>query len=110
MRKKNIYNIIVVVKRGTVQDLSLYKRFFLYPLLSPSEREFQLVIMKRFQKFQVKDLNMKYNFRIYTSGYDLKVKTDEKAAFFKLKSGDVKEMISDQIIKKNLIEETGVSI
>ena len=53
---------------------------------------------------------MKYNFRIYTSGYDLKVKTDEKAAFFKLKSGDVKEMISDQIIKKILIEETGVSI
>ena len=35
---------------------------------------------------------------------------DEKAAFFKLKSGDVKEMISDQIIKNFLIEETGVSI
>ena len=96
--------------RFSGSNLQSDERIFLYPLLSPSEREFQVVIMKRFQKFQVKDSNMKYNFRIYTSGYDLKVKTDEKAAFFKLKSGDVKEMISDQIIKNFLIEETGVSI
>ena len=52
---------------------------------------------------------MKYNFRIYTCGYDLKVKSDDKIAFFKLSSGDVKETVSDQKIKNFLIEEIGVS-
>ena len=87
------------------------ERIYLYPLLSPFEREFQFDILRRFQKFQVKDdSTKKYNFRIYTCGYDLKVRTDEKVAFFNLSSGDVKEMIPDQKIKNFLIEEIGVSI
>ena len=53
---------------------------------------------------------MKYNFCIYTCGYDLKVRTDGKVAFFNLSSDHVKEMISDQQIKTFLIEEIGVAI
>eukprot|EP00638_Chattonella_subsalsa_P007443 CAMPEP_0117733826 /NCGR_PEP_ID=MMETSP0947-20121206/297_1 /TAXON_ID=44440 /ORGANISM="Chattonella subsalsa, Strain CCMP2191" /LENGTH=52 /DNA_ID=CAMNT_0005548463 /DNA_START=515 /DNA_END=673 /DNA_ORIENTATION=- len=51
---------------------------------------------------------MKCNFRIYTSGYDLKLKTDDKVIFFN-PSGDAKENISPEKIKKFWTEELAVS-
>ena len=108
------FNAQVILDCGfkfSSSNLQLDERIYLYPLLSPFEREFQFDVLKRFQKFQVKDdSTKKYNFRIYTCGYDLKVRTDEKVAFFNISSGDVKEMRPDQKIKKFLINEIGVSI
>mmetsp|Transcript_24317 Transcript_24317/g.30334 ORF Transcript_24317/g.30334 Transcript_24317/m.30334 type:complete len:320 (-) Transcript_24317:414-1373(-) len=87
------------------------ERVFVYPLLSPSEKRFQREVLKKFQQFQSKNASiMKYNFRIYMSGYDLKLKADDRVVFFNL-SGDGKENdISPEKIKKFLTEKLAVSL
>ena len=101
------FNTQIILECGfriSCSNLQPDKRFFRFSLISASVRKLQLVFLKRFHHFKVEDSNMKYNFQIYSSDYDLNVKTFDKTAFFKLTSGDGKEIISDQIIKNLLIE------